>query len=272
MLTASDLTNLQELAGRMADAAGVRALAHFRASRLTADNKAGSGEFDPVTAADREAEGAMRDILAAERPDDGILGEEHGSITGTSGLTWVLDPIDGTRAYISGLPTWGVLIGLDDGDEGRIGIVDQPFTGERFVGINDGDAGRAFLEHKGTRSPISTRPCAQLADATLMTTDTAIFDAGEAVAFNTVSKAAKLTRYGMDCYAYAMVALGQIDLVIETALEAYDIAAPAALVRAAGGRVTNWKGGDCRWGGQVIAAGDARIHQAALDMLAEAAA
>ncbi len=272
MLTASDLSNLQELAGRMADVAGVAALTHFRTARLTADNKAGIGDFDPVTVADREAEAEMRKILSVERPDDGVFGEEHGKTSGTSGLTWVLDPIDGTRAYISGLPTWGVLIGLDDGSEGRIGVVDQPFTGERFIGINDGADSRAFFGHRDTQTSISTRACSTLREATLMTTDEALFDPAEGAAFAKIREAAKLTRYGMDCYAYAMVAMGQIDLVIETALEAYDIAAPAALVRAAGGVVTDWKGNDCRWGGQVIAAGDAKVHEAALEILAEAAA
>ncbi|MBY8977303.1 histidinol-phosphatase [Rhodobacteraceae bacterium NNCM2] len=256
----------------MADAARTATLAHFRAARLVADNKAGEAGFDPVTIADREAEEAMRAILAAERPDDGIHGEEHGKQAGTSGLTWVLDPIDGTRAFISGLPTWGVLIGLDDGNEGRIGVVDQPFTGERFIGVNDGAASGAFLERHGSRTPLKVRACPALAQATLMTTDPHMFAGAEAEAFHAVRGEAMLTRYGVDCYAYAMLASGQIDLVIETQLQAYDISGPAALVRAAGGVVTDWRGGDCRWGGQTIAAGDPAVHEAALRILSPAAA
>ncbi|MEM7507067.1 MAG: histidinol-phosphatase [Pseudomonadota bacterium] len=260
------LHSLAELANDLADAAGKAALRHFRASRLRTENKAGAGDFDPVTAADREAESAMREILGRTRGDDGIFGEEHGQSTGKSGLTWVLDPIDGTRAFISGLPSWGILIALDDGTSGRIGVIDQPFTGERFVGVA-GDG--AWLTHGGETRSISTRACRNLSQATLMTTAPELFNADERTAFDGISAGAQLTRYGTDCYAYAMLAMGQIDLVIESGLEAYDIAAPAALIQAAGGRVTDWQGGDCRWGGRVLAAGDPELHEIMLEILRE---
>ncbi|MEM0923220.1 MAG: inositol monophosphatase family protein [Pseudomonadota bacterium] len=262
----NDLDRMVETACRMADAAGAAALAHFRAQDLTADNKDSSGGFDPVTVADRTSEAAMRAILTQERPGDGILGEEEGHEQGETGLTWVLDPIDGTRAFISGLPSWGILIALDDGKEGRLGLVDQPHIGERFLGV----PGRgAALLHKGQRREISVLPCPGLAAATLMTTDTNLFEPDELPAFEAIRERAKLTRFGWDCYSYAMVALGQVDLVVESGLAAYDIAAPAALVRAAGGVVTDWQGGDPRWGGRVIAAGDPKVHAEALAILAQ---
>ncbi len=257
---------LLALAHRLADAGGAAALAHFRTAGLVTEDKDGVARFDPVTVADRAAERAMREILAAERPEDGVLGEEEAARPSRSGLTWVLDPIDGTRAFISGLPTWGVLVALDDGRAGRIGIVEQPFTGERFVG-HDLAAPRAEYRRGGAATEIGVRPCRELAAATLFTTAPENFPAAEFARFEAVRARARLTRYGIDCYAYALLAMGQIDLVIEAGLEAYDIAAPAALIRAAGGVVTDWQGGDPRWGGNVVAAGDARVHGAALALL-----
>lgn len=259
---------LTDLAHRMADAGGSAALSHFRSRKLVADDKDQGAGFDPVTIADREAEAAMRALLARHRPEDGIFGEEHGQQEGSSGLTWVLDPIDGTRAFISGLPSWGVLIALDDGETGRIGVIDQPFTGERFVGTRFGTPEARLYRNGALQQTLAVRPCPALSDAILMTTAPEIFSGSEADAFGRVSAACRLTRFGFDCYAYAMVASGNIDLVIETGLQAYDIAAPAALIRAAGGVVTDWEGGDPRWGGKVIAAGDPALHEAALRLLA----
>jgi len=267
MLTDTDLAPLTDLACRMADAAGAACLAYFRRKDLDTDSKPGKGRFDPVTAADHAAETAIRQILAAERPADGILGEEQAAMTGSSGLTWVIDPVDGTRAFISGLPTWGTLIALDDGTTGRIGVVDQPHIGERFVGVKGETASRAWLTHRGETRAIGCRPCAGLGEATLFTTTPEMFSAREWEAYREVESRVRLARYGVDCYAYALVALGHVDLVIESSLAAYDIAAPAALIQAAGGVVTDWRGGDCRWGGQAIAAGDPAVHAEALEFL-----
>jgi len=267
MLTDPELDTLTGLACRLADAAGAASLPHFRAQGLHAANKAGAGRFDPVTAADHAAEAAIRAILAAERPDDGVLGEEQAPSRGSSGLTWVIDPIDGTRSFISGLPTWGTLIALDDGEAGRIGIVDQPHIGERFVGVKGAASSRAWLTHRGETRPIACRPCSGLGEATLFTTTPEMFAPREWDGFRAVRSAVRLARYGIDCYAYALVALGQIDLVIEASLAPYDIAAPAALIQAAGGIVTDWRGGDCRWGGRAVAAGDPAVHAAALAIL-----
>ncbi|QDL90721.1 histidinol-phosphatase [Paroceanicella profunda] len=256
---------LMATAHALADAARVATLRHFRTAGLAADTKR-DDHFDPVTAADREAETAMREILARRRPEDGILGEEHGTQAGTSGLTWVLDPIDGTRAYISGCPSWGVLIGLDAGAGPVMGIVDQPWTGERFIG----GFGAARLERGGAATPLAVRPCANLGSATLFTTFPEVGTPAERAGFEAVRDRVRLTRYGLDCYAYALVALGQVDLVIEAGLQAYDVQGPIAVIEAAGGIVTNWQGGPAHMGGRVLAAGDARVHAAALERLSRA--
>ncbi|MEM9045287.1 MAG: histidinol-phosphatase [Pseudomonadota bacterium] len=264
-MTDEEIDALAALANRMADRAGAAALKHFRTARLTTENKAGEAGFDPVTAGDREAEAAMRELLSEERPDDGVFGEEHGQVTGTSGLTWVLDPIDGTRAFITGLPSWGVLIALDDGAKGKLGVIDQPFTKERFIGVVG--KGAAFFRDGSGEHPVTTRTCDSLSEATLLTTDPYLFNQTELAAFEDIRTLAKLTRFGLDCYGYAMVAMGHADLVVETDLAAYDIAAPAALVQAAGGIATDWQGRDCRWGGRALVAGDPRVHAEALEIL-----
>ncbi len=263
---------MTELAETLADSAGAAALPHFRSRGLSADNKGaagGGGRFDPVTAADRAAERAMRELLAARRPDDAIFGEEEARTPGTSGLTWVLDPIDGTRAFISGLPVWGTLIALDDGSRGRIGVIDQPYIGERFVGVIGNARVEAWMTGPGGRVPLCTRPCAGLEEATLFTTDPFLFSGPEALAFRDLRNRVRLARYGTDCYAYALLALGHIDLVVESGLAAYDVAAHVPIIEAAGGRVTDWQGGDCRWGGRVLAAGAAEVHAAALQILSQ---
>jgi histidinol phosphatase-like enzyme (inositol monophosphatase family) len=248
----------------LADAAGAVCLPLFRSAGLLAANKALAG-YDPVTEADRGAERAMRAIIAERRPADGILGEELGTRPGSSGLTWVLDPIDGTRSFISGVPTWGILIGLDDGGGPALGVIDQPHTRERFMG----GCGRAVLRHEGRERPLAVRACAGLADAVLFTTFPEVGTAAEQAGFEAVRRRARLTRYGIDCYAYALIALGQIDLVIEAGLAAYDIQGPQAVIEAAGGVVTDWRGGPAHQGGRVLAAGDTRVHAAALEILAE---
>jgi len=270
MLDHATLDAACALANRLADAAAAAVLPHFRVPSLVADDKGQGVRFDPVTAADREAEEAMCAILRRERPGDAVLGEEHGSLPGRSGLTWILDPIDGTRAFITGLPTWGTLIALDDGTSECLGVIDQPYIGERFFGLGYSGDSHAWLDRSGSRRPIRTRAASGLANATLFTTAPEIFAPEEWDLFNAVRNRVRLVRYGIDCYAYALLAMGHIDLVIEAGLARYDIAAPAALVRAAGGVVTDWQGGDYRSGGQAIAAGDGRIHGEALALLADA--
>lgn len=255
----------------LADAARVATLAHFRAGDLAADDKAGDsdgGRFDPVTAADRDCERAMRDILARRRPDDGILGEEYDNVPGTSGLVWVLDPVDGTRSFLAGAPTWGVLIAVADAGGPFYGIVDQPHIGERF----EGGLGRAQLTGPRGRHPLATRAARPLDEAILFSTFPEIGTPQEATAFRRVSDRVRLTRYGTDCYGYMLIAAGQIDLVIEAGLFPFDIQAPMAVIEAAGGIVTDWDGAPCPMGGRVIAAANPAIHAEALALLAGGAA
>jgi histidinol phosphatase-like enzyme (inositol monophosphatase family) len=253
---------LLAVAHELADAARPIALQYFRKGGQNVENKL-EATFDPVTLADRQIEARMREILAVRRPEDGILGEEYGTRTGSSGLIWVLDPIDGTRSFISGTPTWGVLIAVGAEDGPQIGLIDQPFTGERFVG-----APGVAQWHRGADSaPNRVRSCSALGEATLFSTYPEVGSSAECGAFERVRAQVKLTRFGTDCYAYGLLAAGQIDLVIEAGLEAYDIQGPMAVIQAAGGLVTNWQGGPAHQGGQVIAAGDARMHKAAIAAL-----
>ncbi len=258
-----DLTQIEATALRCADAARAAILPHFRAAGLAAQNKDTSGAFDPVTVADRAAEQAMRAILAEERPNDAILGEEFGTVAGTSGLTWVLDPIDGTRGFVSGTPTWGVLIAVTDADGVRFGLIDQPYIGERFVGFG----GAAWCDGPLGRRDMRTRQTKTLAEATIFTTFPEVGTPQEGKAFQAVAERCKLVRYGCDCYAYALLAAGQIDLVIEAGLNAYDICGPIGVIEGAGGIVTDWRGGAAHHGGRALAAANADIHAAALAIL-----
>lgn len=263
-MTQADPTDL-EIAGLLADAARAVILPYFRNPDLVTENKQAGG-FDPVTEADRAAEAAMRDILACHRPDDGILGEEFGPRPGTSGRTWVLDPIDGTRGFLSGTPTWGVLIALSGATGPVLGIIDQPYTDERFIGA----PGLAVLDGPRGRATLSTRSTGTLEGAILFTTFPEIGTPEERAGFQAVAEKVRLTRYGMDCYAYALLAAGQIDLVIEAGLNAYDIQAPIAVIEAAGGVVTDWQGGPVHDGGRVLAAANPALHQASLEILRRA--
>jgi myo-inositol-1(or 4)-monophosphatase len=257
----------------MADAAREVILPYFRSDGLDAQNKVPGG-YDPVTKADREAEAAMRAVLARMRPGDSILGEELGTTIGTSGLIWVLDPIDGTRGFVAGTPTWGVLIavgpdpamGADTGP--FIGIVDQPYIGERFIGTPQG----AVLIHAGKQTQLRTRAPRPLAQAVMLSTFPEVGSRDERTAFEAVVAAVTLTRYGMDCYGYALLAAGQVDLVIEAGLQAYDVQGPLALIEAAGGVVTAWDGGPAHQGGRVLAAANPQIHAEAMALLGESIA
>ena len=267
MLTRSRLSPelaaaLRDTGHALADAARAATLPYFRRPGLGAESKLAGG-FDPVTVADRKAEAAMRAVLAARRPEDGVLGEEEAAVTGKSGLTWVIDPIDGTRGFISGTPTWGVLIGLQDAAGPFYGLIDQPHIGERF----EGGLGQACLAGPQGAAALGVRPAASLSEATLFSTFPEIGTGAERAAFERVRDRVRLTRYGMDCYAYALLAAGQVDLVIEAGLHPYDIAAPIAVIEAAGGIVTDWQGGPVHDGGQVIAAASPALHGAALKLL-----
>lgn len=256
--------DLVATAHALADAARVATLEHFRADGLGADTKE-TDRFDPVTEGDRAAERAMRAILAARRPDDAILGEEYGPQSGTTGLTWVLDPIDGTRGFLSGTPTWGVLVAVADAAGPVFGIIDQPYIGERF----SGGFGRAEVVGPMGHRPLAARQGRSLADAIVFTTFPEVGTPAEASGFHRLASGARLTRYGMDCYAYALVAAGTVDLVAEAGLQAYDVQAPIAVIKAAGGVVTDWRGRPAHGGGRILAAGSAALHAEALEILSQ---
>lgn len=255
-----------EIAIRMADAARDAIAPYFRQS-LEVENKLETG-FDPVTIADRASEMAMRAVLFELAPADGILGEELPDIASSNGRQWVLDPIDGTRAFIAGLPSWTVLIALSQDGRPRVGLIDQPHIGERFTGWCDGAQYRCGDQ---TRTLV-TRKSAALADAILSTTDAFLFEGAEWEAFQALRQGVRLCRYGLDGYAYAMLAMGGVDLVVESRLQPYDVQALIPVVQGAGGVITNWSGGDCSDGGQVIAAAHPALHAEALRLLQAAAA
>ncbi|MBO6679350.1 histidinol-phosphatase [Parvibaculum sp.] len=267
MLDPRQIDELASFALELADAAAAVTLPHFR-SGLQVDHKEGKHAFDPVTAADRDGEAAIRKLIGERYPDHGILGEEHGHERGTGGLTWVLDPIDGTRSFISGVPLWGTLIALNDGTRPVIGLMDQPYIGERFVGR---PGGSELIGPMGT-VPLKTSGCTTLETALLGNTDPGMFTAeGEKAAFREISSKVKLRRFGGDCYFYCLLAAGTLDLVVESALEPYDIQALIPLIENAGGVVTRWDGGDAQNGGQVVAAATPELHEAALKILRQAA-
>lgn len=262
-----ELEEFTEFASRLAEIASRAILPHFRAT-IEVENKAGAGNFDPVTIADRAAERAIRDEIERVYPGHGILGEEHGAKAGRDGLTWVIDPIDGTRAFIIGQLHWGVLIALNDGERPVVGLMHQPFTGETFSGSRLGAQWRRGSE----RRTLHTRKCSRIEDAVVSATDPAMFKSGaERDAFRALASRAKMRRYGGDCYSYCLVAAGFIDLVIEAGLQPYDIQAMIPIIERAGGIVTTWSGKSAANGGQCVVAGDPVVHKLALEALSHAA-
>lgn len=253
----------------LAQVSGEAILPFFRSSIGADDKSAGNGAFDPVTEADRAAEAAMRGLIKRSFPSHGIIGEEFGSENPDAEYVWVLDPIDGTKSFISGLPVWGTLIALQHRGRPCYGMMHQPFTRERFVGDGGGSTwrGPAIKGTQLTERRLRTRSCADLGAATVMTTHPSLLQEGTLEPFRRVEARARLSRYGGDCYAYCMLAAGHVDLVIESGLKPYDIAALIPIIEGAGGVVTTWTGGDPAKGGSIIAAGDKRIHGAALELL-----
>ena len=258
------IATLLAFAHELADAAGKAILPHFR-RRLAVDNKASDGGYDPVTAADRGAERAVRKLVRARYPQHGFEGEEYGSEALEQPWRWVVDPIDGTRAFVLGLPVWGTLIGLTREGEPMLGMMDQPFTRERFFATARG----AFMrETDGRNRRIRTRAAPHLADAMMTTTHPDLFAAGvERDGFERVKAKVRACRYGGDCYTYCLLASGHIDLIVEAGLKPYDITALVPIVERAGGVITTWDGAPASRGGRIIAAGDARLHAEAMRVL-----
>ena len=261
-LTQQQIAEYQAFAETLADASAKTIEPYFR-SGLSVEDKGGR-LFDPVTAADKAAEQAMRELILARYPSHGILGEEDEAVQGSSELTWVLDPIDGTRAFITGLPLWGTLIALNDGQKPVLGIMNQPFTGERYVGTPQG-AWRNGV-------PLKTRACADLASARLMCTTPDMFDSAERrAAFDAVAAKVQLSRFGGDCYAYCMLASGFVDVIVEASLQPYDVQALMPIIEGAGGVMTAWDGSTAQHGGAIVACGDPALHAQVLELLRHAA-
>lgn len=257
-ITAEQLNEFSAFAEFLADAAAAAIQPHFR--QLSDIGDKGGRLFDPVTVADTSAERAMRNLIATHYPNHGILGEEEGVVHGTSELTWVLDPIDGTRAFVTGLPLWGTLIALNDGQQPILGLMNQPFTRERFIGTSCG----SFCN--GVK--IKTRPCDSLSNATLMCTTPEMFETPrQQAAFQSVADKVRLLRYGGDCYAYCMLASGFVDIIIEADLKPYDVQALIPIIEGAGGIITSWDGSSAQNGGTVVACGDPRLHHQVLGRL-----
>ena len=259
-LTAIDLAAFVD---QLEAASGDAILPFFRTT-LSVENKSRGGNFDPVTAADRAAEQAMRTMIRNSFPEHGIVGEEYGSERADAEYVWVLDPIDGTKSFISGMPAWGTLIALTRNGTPVYGMMHQPFTRERFTG----DGGAAHYSGPTGERALRTRRCAEIGDAILMTTSPLLMSAEERAAFERVEKIARLSRYGGDCYAYCMLAAGHVDLVIECGLKPYDVIPLIPIIAGAGGIVTTWDGGTGTGGGRIVAAGDRRVHEAAMKLLA----
>jgi inositol-phosphate phosphatase/L-galactose 1-phosphate phosphatase/histidinol-phosphatase len=254
----TDLDAFLAVALDLADAAGEVIRPHFR-KPLMVDDKP---DLTPVTVADRAAEQAMRALIEERFPDHGIVGEEFGRARDEAEFLWTLDPIDGTKSFISGVPLFGTLIALTRAGRPVLGVIDQPISRERWVGV----AGRATTLNGAV---IHCRGCRDLAAATLFATTPDMFQGSEAAAFARVSSAVKLTRFGADCYAYGLLAAGFIDLVLEASLKPYDFCPMVPIVEGAGGIATDWHGSDLALTseGRVLVAGDRRTHQTTLALL-----
>jgi len=260
---------------RLAQVSSEVILPFFRSS-IGAEDKSRGGVFDPVTEADRAAEGAMRRLIAQHFPAHGVIGEEYGQDRPDAEYVWVLDPIDGTKSFISGLPSWGTLIGLTHNGRPVFGMMSQPFTRERYfgdgkrsrlrtLGVGRGDAPPADW---ATRS-LRTRACESLDAATVTTTSPALIrDDADRELYRALEREARLVRYGGDCYGYCALAAGFIDLVIETNLKPHDVVALVPIIEGAGGVITTWNGESAAKGGRIVAAGDPKLHEAILKRLA----
>lgn len=247
---------------QLATVSGEAILPFFRTA-LGIEDKSAGRSFDPVTEADRAAEQAMRRLIRSTFPAHGIIGEEFDNVAPQGPYTWALDPIDGTKSFIAGLPAWGTLIGLLKEGDPVYGMMHQPFIGERFFG----DGGAAHYRGPAGERVLATRDCGRLEDAVLYTTSPRLMNEADRAAFETVEAKVRLSRYGGDCYAYCMVAAGLIDLVIETGLQDHDVIALVPIIEGAGGVVTSWEGGSPVAGGRVVAAGSRTVHEAALRQL-----
>ncbi len=256
-----DWDHLTRFALHLAKAAGKAILPHFRQNAPIDVKK--HETWDPVTEGDRAGERAIRQLIEAQYPTHGILGEEYGSKQGSSGLTWVLDPVDGTRAFVIGLPTWTTLIGLYEEGEPRLGVVAQPFIGDTFYGNPAG----AWLDHRGHSQPIKVRASVPLQDAALGTTTPHLYKGKDRDGFERLRHAVKVTRYGGDAYFFALLAAGHLDIAMDAGLQTYDIAALIPIIRGAGGVVGSWENTNPHEGGHILAASSPMLFEAAREKM-----
>jgi myo-inositol-1(or 4)-monophosphatase len=259
----SNLAEFIDFAVHLADVASREILPLFRTA-FGVDNKAGLGRFDPVTIADREAEAAIRREIRRVYPDHGVMGEEHGFEQGESPYTWVIDPIDGTRAFILGQLHWGVLIALNDGVRPIVGLMRQPYTGETFIGSRLG----AELRRAGQVRPLASRKTTRLEDAILCATDPTMFESLEdRKRFDRVAQRARTVRYGGDCYTPCLVAAGCADLVVEMGLKPWDVQPLIPIVEAAGGVITSWSGERADTAQSMVVASNRELHARVIELL-----
>lgn len=255
-------TEFTDFALGLAQAAASQILPHFRQNGPVAvkDHE----HWDPVTEGDKAGERAIRHLIETRYPSHGIIGEEYGEKKGSSPLTWVLDPVDGTRAFVIGLPTWAILIALYEDGEPRVGVMCQPFVGDIFFGNPNG----AWLEHRGNRQLLRTSAQRQLSDSMVGTTAPHLYKSADAAAFGRLTSRTKMVRFGLDAYSYALLSAGHLDIAMDAALQIYDIAALIPIVKGAGGAVGSWTGDDVNRGGNVICANSAPMLDMAISAMA----
>lgn len=259
----TEIETYSAFAEELADLARRETLSHFRRGVGVQDKAAPGQRFDPVTVADRAVEAAWRSAIAARFPEHGVLGEEEAERPGASPWRWVLDPIDGTRAFLCGLPTWGCLIGLTCEGRPVLGVIELPYVGER----SSAGPGWGVLRDRLGERPLAASGCRRLREARLSTTDPAMFAPEERGGWDMLQRTARVTRLGLDCAAYAALAVGGIDLIVESGMKPYDIVACIPVVEAAGGLVRSWSGGPAQEGGRVVAAASPALLEEALEVL-----
>jgi myo-inositol-1(or 4)-monophosphatase len=262
MQTAEDLLTIKAFMHELADAARGETMPRWTAT-IAADDKSGGTSFDPVTEADREAERVMRSLIEARFPTHGIAGEEFPDKLAASAYTWSLDPIDGTRSFICGLPTWVTLIALLENGLPRLGSIDAPRLDERYLG----DCETALLITSDGQSALAASRCERLSEARFSTTDPFLFKGSEAHPFARLKERVRTTRYGHDGYAYARLAAGSLDLIVESGLKPHDYNALIPVVRGSGGVIGNWMGEDDFTEGKVVAASTLALFEEAIELL-----
>ncbi|MFT5131610.1 MAG: histidinol phosphatase-like enzyme (inositol monophosphatase family) [Gammaproteobacteria bacterium] len=263
MSTKEEVQALVDFATQIVQASGDIALKYFR-SDLDVVNKKNGVKFDPVTLADTEIEDYIRGKINDSYPGHTVIGEEAGETSGTGSFKWLIDPIDGTRGFVAGSPMWGTLLGLMEGEECVLGLMHQPFVKETYVGSQQG----AFIINSDGKKQIHTSKKDQLSDAILCCTHLSMFNSGNALdRFVRIGEICRFSRFGTDCYGYALLAHGFVDIVVESAMKPFDIMPLIPIIEAAGGVVTDWQGASVENGGNVLATANSALHTQALKIL-----